>query len=261
MPKTPHAAALLEGSVSNLLAAYRSREITPGEVIDHIVATSAAMADNPIWITPPDKVRLKSYLDQLAGSEPGSLPLWGVPFAVKDNIDVAGMPTTAACPDYAYQPVTSAFVVQCLIDAGAIPVGKTNLDQFATGLVGVALALRRTRQSGATRPHSRWLQLRQRNRPSLQSGELCAGHRYSGLRTHTRRIQRSDRIQIVQGLAFDPWRRACVSKPRLRHPVYSQHCRCCSRRQRRRHFRFKIPLLEPTPRIMRLVLMSNGRSP
>ena len=137
MPKTPHAAALLEGSVSNLLAAYRSRQITPGEVIDHIVATSEAMADNPIWITPPDKVRLKSYLDQLAGSEPGSLPLWGVPFAVKDNIDVAGMPTTAACPDYAYQPATSAFVVQSLIDAGAIPVGKTNLDQFATGLVGV----------------------------------------------------------------------------------------------------------------------------
>ena len=60
-----------------------------------------------------------------------------MPFAVKDNIDVAGMPTTAACPDYAYQPTASAFAVQCLIDAGAIPVGKTNLDQFATGLVGV----------------------------------------------------------------------------------------------------------------------------
>ncbi len=65
------------------------------------------------------------------------MPLWGVPFAVKDNIDVAGMPTTAACPAYAYAPARSAAVVERLVAAGAILVGKTNLDQFATGLVGV----------------------------------------------------------------------------------------------------------------------------
>ncbi|MFD0517743.1 amidase family protein [Paractinoplanes durhamensis] len=64
------------------------------------------------------------------------LPLAGVPFAVKDNIDVAGLPTTAACPDFAYRPERNAPVVQRLIDAGAIAVGKTNLDQFATGLTG-----------------------------------------------------------------------------------------------------------------------------
>ncbi len=64
------------------------------------------------------------------------LPLAGVPFAVKDNIDVAGLPTTAACPAFAYQPQRSAFVVQRLLDAGALLVGKTNMDQFATGLVG-----------------------------------------------------------------------------------------------------------------------------
>jgi len=62
--------------------------------------------------------------------------LYGVPFAIKDNIDLAGIPTTAACPEYAYTPANSATVVQKLIDAGAIPIGKTNLDQFATGLVG-----------------------------------------------------------------------------------------------------------------------------
>jgi allophanate hydrolase len=62
--------------------------------------------------------------------------LYGIPFAIKDNIDLAGTPTTAGCPDYAYMPNQSATVVQKLIDAGAIPVGKTNLDQFATGLVG-----------------------------------------------------------------------------------------------------------------------------
>ncbi|WP_256361540.1 amidase family protein, partial [Methylomonas koyamae] len=64
------------------------------------------------------------------------MPLYGIPFAIKDNIDLADLPTTAACPAYAYQPKQSAFVVRQLIAAGAIPVGKTNLDQFATGLVG-----------------------------------------------------------------------------------------------------------------------------
>ncbi|HEX4339599.1 MAG TPA: allophanate hydrolase [Polyangiaceae bacterium] len=65
------------------------------------------------------------------------VPLFGVPFAVKDNIDVAGMPTTAACPAFEYVPARSAFVVERLVAAGAIVVGKTNLDQLATGLVGV----------------------------------------------------------------------------------------------------------------------------
>src|ERR1700758_3818775 len=64
------------------------------------------------------------------------LPLAGVPFAVKDNIDVAGIPTTAACPAFAYQPEASATVVRRLEAAGAVMMGKTNLDQFATGLVG-----------------------------------------------------------------------------------------------------------------------------
>ena len=63
-------------------------------------------------------------------------PLWGIPFAIKDNIDLAGTPTTAACPAYAYDPKNDAFVVATLKAAGAIPIGKTNLDQ-ATGLVGV----------------------------------------------------------------------------------------------------------------------------
>lgn len=64
-------------------------------------------------------------------------PLWGIPFVAKDNIDVAGMPTTAACPDFAYDATEDAFVVAELQAAGAICLGKANLDQFATGLVGV----------------------------------------------------------------------------------------------------------------------------
>ncbi|TXM87237.1 allophanate hydrolase, partial [Methylobacterium sp. WL122] len=69
--------------------------------------------------------------------DPASKPLWGIPFAVKDNVDVAGMATTAACPDFAYTATETAHAVEKLLAAGAILVGKTNLDQFATGLVGV----------------------------------------------------------------------------------------------------------------------------
>ena len=82
---------------------------------------------------------LDALLERVAalGAHNPEQPLWGIPFAVKDNIDVAGLPTTAACPAFAYMPEADAFVVARLRAAGAIPVGKTNLDQFATGLVGV----------------------------------------------------------------------------------------------------------------------------
>ena len=84
--------------------------------------------------------------------DPVTKPLWGIPFAVKDNIDVAGMPTTAACPEYAYMPERDATVVARLKAAGALVVGKTNLDQFATGLVGV----RSPYPSRGTRSTRRW---------------------------------------------------------------------------------------------------------
>ena len=80
---------------------------------------------------------LVAEVKALGTFDPVSRPLWGIPFAVKDNIDVAGMPTTAACPDYAYTPAQDAAVVALLKAAGAVVIGKTNLDQFATGLAGV----------------------------------------------------------------------------------------------------------------------------
>ena len=82
------------------------------------------------------EAELEPHIARLEGLDPGSLPLYGVPFAIKDNIDLAGVPTTAACPEFAHTPGVSATVVQRLLDAGAIPLGKTNLDQFATGLNG-----------------------------------------------------------------------------------------------------------------------------
>jgi allophanate hydrolase len=89
--------------------------------------------DDGVWISTVDEADLLAR----AAAVPAGLPLSGLTFAVKDNIDVAGLPTTAACPDFAYLPSTTAPVVQRLLDAGALLVGKTNLDQFATGLTGM----------------------------------------------------------------------------------------------------------------------------
>lgn len=108
----------------------------PDDLFRKIIKKSEEYKDWNIWITPPSEKLIKPYLDRLESIDK-SLPLWGIPFAIKDNIDLGGVPTTAGCPEYAYTPAKSAFVVQRLIDNGAIPIGKTNLDQFATGLVGV----------------------------------------------------------------------------------------------------------------------------
>src|SRR5271168_5023841 len=93
--------------------------------------------DPALFIAIRPKPEALAIAERLQTSGPEHKPLFGVPFVVKDNIDVAGLPTTAACPAFAYRPAKSAFVVERLERAGAIVVGKTNLDQFATGLVGV----------------------------------------------------------------------------------------------------------------------------
>src|SRR5688572_6130212 len=92
----------------------------------------AARGEDAVWITKLPREAVESAADRAPAGA-----LRGVSFAIKDNIDFAGMPTTAACPAYAYRPAESAPVVARLIAAGAVPLGKTNLDQFATGLVGV----------------------------------------------------------------------------------------------------------------------------
>ena len=119
-----------------LLQAYRNGDLTPAAVVSHVLERAAGYSDRNIWIHLASLEELEPYLERLSQSEPGDLPLYGIPFAVKDNIDVAGMPTTAACEAFRYQPECHAFVVEALVNAGAIPIGKTNLDQFATGLVG-----------------------------------------------------------------------------------------------------------------------------
>lgn len=119
-----------------LKTAYESGEITPAEVMETIISRSKKLRDKNIFIIPPESMDVKRYLDNLGPVNFKEKPLWGIPFAVKDNIDLKGFETTAACPAYAYEAQENASVPERMIKAGAIPIGKTNMDQFATGLVG-----------------------------------------------------------------------------------------------------------------------------
>jgi len=123
-------------SIVELRKQYRCGEVTPEQVISEILRRAAQDTEMNIWITPPSLEDIRPSLNRLAHLDREAAPLWGIPFAVKDNFDVAGLPTTAGCPAYAYSPSEHAVVIQRLVDAGAILVGKTNMDQFATGLVG-----------------------------------------------------------------------------------------------------------------------------
>ena len=124
--------------MSSLADRYRSGATCPTQVIQHLWDGLAASCDLSIWIHLLSLEELQSQAQSLERRSAGreALPLYGVPFAVKDNIDVAGYPTTAACPAYSYVAERSAPVVSRLIEAGAIFVGKTNMDQFSTGLAG-----------------------------------------------------------------------------------------------------------------------------
>lgn len=123
------------GRVTALLQDYAKGKLTPSRVVQAIHAQIINDEDH-IWIHKLPLDSLLRYAHEVEAKEMASLPLYGIPFAIKDNIDLAGIPTTAACPAFSYIPEQSATVVQKLINAGAIPIGKTNLDQFATGLNG-----------------------------------------------------------------------------------------------------------------------------
>jgi allophanate hydrolase len=120
------------------LRALYAAGTTPLDLIEGLIDRLDAATDPAVFITraTPDQLRAAATTLMARAPEPNSLPLWGIPFAIKDNIDAEGFPTTAACPAFAYEPQADAVVVQRLRAAGAIVVGKTNLDQFATGLNG-----------------------------------------------------------------------------------------------------------------------------
>ncbi len=123
--------------IADLLTGYRDGSLSPADVIEDICDRIESYPDQAVWISRFSRCDLLAQAEALDGADIDDMPLFGIPFAVKDNIDVAGLPTTAACPEFAYTPDKNAVVVDRLIKAGALVIGKTNLDQFATGLVGV----------------------------------------------------------------------------------------------------------------------------
>src|SRR3989338_9072411 len=122
----PHIRGLIQKTVTG--------ELHPLTIVDEVLHRLESQRENPIFIFTVTPQALRQRANELAALtevERARLPLYGVPFAVKDNIDVAGMPTTAGCPQYAYTPEKNAFVVERLLAAGGMLVGKCNLDQFA----------------------------------------------------------------------------------------------------------------------------------
>ncbi len=121
--------------ITTLRQQYLAGSLQPQKVVQDILAR---IGDDPhrVWIHRLPFDEIQKYIVALQDKDPVELPLYGIPFAIKDNIDLAGAPTTAGCAEYAYHPQRHATVVRQLINAGAIPIGKTNLDQFATGLNG-----------------------------------------------------------------------------------------------------------------------------
>jgi allophanate hydrolase len=129
----------LDLSIEGLRESYREKAVNPSDVIRTVYRRIANYFDKAVWITLIDQdVALKraQELSQRFPDADARPALYGIPFSVKDSIDIAGMPTTLACPSYAYTATKTAPVVQRILDAGGILIGKTNLDQFATGLNG-----------------------------------------------------------------------------------------------------------------------------
>ena len=123
-------------TVASLLRAHRSGTLTPMDTVKRTFQRIREVADGAIFIALREQSAVLNEASALATTAGPALPLYGIPVAIKDNIDVAGLPTTAACPAYAYTPSCDAMAVARLKAAGALIIGKTNLDQFATGLVG-----------------------------------------------------------------------------------------------------------------------------
>ena len=124
-------------TLADLQALYQKGEATPADIVQTVLDRIETSTDKAVWISLRTRDDLmREAADLLSQGRSPDKPLWGIPFAVKDNIDCAGLPVTAACPSFAYEPSADAFAVARLRTAGAILIGKTNLDQFATGLNG-----------------------------------------------------------------------------------------------------------------------------
>jgi allophanate hydrolase len=135
MPSTSLSTSL---DLQSLAQLYDARQASPEDIVALVLERIAAYSDPAVWthLVPRDELLARARAIGKRREAGERLPLFGAPFTIKDNIDLAGHPTTAGCPAFAYVPSRSAAVVERLQAAGAIAIGKTNLDQFATGLMG-----------------------------------------------------------------------------------------------------------------------------
>jgi allophanate hydrolase len=124
-------------TIAAIVAAHRAGTMSPAQTIARTYQRIRDHNDPAVFISLRDEKEAVAEAEALTQKDAARLPLCGVPFAVKDNIDALGLPTTAACPAFSYSPGHDATAVAKLRAAGAVMIGKTNLDQFATGLVGV----------------------------------------------------------------------------------------------------------------------------
>lgn len=133
---------MLSLDINSLHRGYRNGALKPSDVIDEVCRRIAARGDDKVWLTLVPRETAQSRARQLEHEVPPTRgpdthPLYGLPFSVKDNLHVAGLPTSAACPEFSFVPQVTATAITRALDAGAILIGKTNMDQFANGLVGI----------------------------------------------------------------------------------------------------------------------------
>ena len=181
-----------ELSIAALRRAYRNGSKTPRRVLTELLDACAAAPDG-IWISLIDREQLEVRLAGLEASSPEELPLYGIPFAVKDNIDVAGLPTTAGCPDCSYRPERSARVVELLIEAGAVPLGKTNMDALSQSSSPPVLVGVRSPYGAAPNRLApdmfRRIEQRIGRGAGVRSVQFFSGNRYGGLRPGSGGVQ------------------------------------------------------------------------
>ena len=181
--------AIVKLAISALRKLYRERQAKPSDVLAEIY-DRIGREPQPVWISLVPRERALSRARELESNPAAAeLPLYGIPFAMKDNIDVAGVPTTAGCPAFAYTPQRSATVVERLLAAGAIVIGKTNLDQFATGLVGTRSPYGACSSVYRRALYFRRIELGLGGGGGEGAGELFAGDGHRGIGPRTGGIQ------------------------------------------------------------------------
>ena len=201
-------------TVADILEAHRSGRATPEETVARSYARIKTHADPAVFITLREEAEARAEARTMSGRS--DLPLCGIPVAVKDNIDVKGLPTTAACPAFSYQANADAGAVARLRQAGAIVIGKANLDQFATGLVGVRSPYGDAAQSVRPEAHPGRLELGLRRRGRSWARAARARHRYGGFGPRAGGAQQYRRPQAKPRLDLDRGPGAGLPHARLR---------------------------------------------